>query len=64
MKKSTKTTEKLTEEFFAAERTEYEKRVSAAFPRIEVKASSELAGLDEPAEEPTEPMEEKSKGKG
>ena len=43
MKKSTKTTEQLTEEFFAAERAEYEKRVPAAFPRVEVGAVSEPA---------------------
>lgn len=44
-KKSTKTTEELTEEFFALERTEYEKRVPAAFPRVTVKANSEPADL-------------------
>ena len=47
-KKSTKTTEELTEEFFALERTEYEKRVPAAFPRVAVKA------VNEPAELPVE----------
>lgn len=45
-KKITKTTEELTEEFFAFEREEYEKRVPAAFPRIVVKA------FDDPAELP------------
>jgi hypothetical protein len=63
-KKTTKTTEELTEEFFAFERTEYEKRVPAAFPRVPVMALAELSELpdfeDSPAEpEPPEvPMEE------
>lgn len=40
-KKLTKTTEELTEDFFAAEREEYEKRVPKAFPRVAVKAQAE-----------------------
>jgi len=50
MKKILKTTEELTEEFYAAERAEYEKRVPAAFPRVEVKALSELGGVSGPPE--------------
>jgi hypothetical protein len=46
-KKSTKTIEQLTEEFFAAERAEYEKRVPAAFPRVETAAPAEPAVEEE-----------------
>jgi hypothetical protein len=62
MKKSVKTIEQLTEEFFAAERAEYEKRVPAAFPRVEVKGLaelSELTGLEE-----TPPVEEEKRSGG
>ena len=55
-KKITKTIERLTEEFFAAERAEYEKRVPQAFPRVEVR------GLDDmPAAEETPPEVEEAK---
>jgi hypothetical protein len=47
MKKTTKTVEQLTEEFFAAERAEYEKRVPKAFPRVETVKLGELAGKEE-----------------
>jgi hypothetical protein len=46
-KKNTKTTEELTEEFFTAERAEYEKRVPAAFPRVETVKLAELTELTE-----------------
>jgi hypothetical protein len=54
-KKIIKTTEELTEEFFALERTEYEKRVPAAFPRIPVMALAELAELPDFEDSPPEP---------
>jgi hypothetical protein len=44
-KKIIKTTEELTEEFFALERTEYEKRVPAAFPRVPVAKFAESSEL-------------------
>lgn len=40
-KKLTKTTEELAEEFFAAERAEYEKREQKAFPRVPVNNSKQ-----------------------
>ena len=46
-KKSVKTVEQLTEEFFAAERVAYEKRVPAAFPRVEVKGLAEASEEEE-----------------
>jgi hypothetical protein len=45
-----KTTEQLTEEFFAAERAGYEKRVAHAFPRVEVRKLTELGELAESAD--------------
>ena len=51
-KKITKTTEELTEEFFARERTEYEKRVPAAFPRVPVAKLTESTELPELPELP------------
>lgn len=53
-KKITKTTEQLTEEFFAFEREEYEKRVPAAFPRVAVAKLAELSELTELPELPEE----------
>jgi hypothetical protein len=55
-KKIIKTTEELTEEFFALERTEYEKRVPAAFPRVPVKALAESAELPDFEDSPPEPL--------
>lgn len=63
-KKSVKTIDQLTEEFFAAERVEYEKRVPKAFPRVEVRGLaelSELTELPELEESPEEPVGEKGK---
>jgi len=64
-KKITKTTEELTEEFFALERTEYEKRVPVAFPRVPVARLTELSEVtelpdfdDSPPEPPEVVMEE------
>jgi hypothetical protein len=65
-KKIIKTTEELTEEFFALERTEYEKRVPAAFPRVPVKALAELTDFEDSPPEPEPPevaMEELPLGK-
>jgi hypothetical protein len=63
-KKISKTTEELTEEFFAAERLEYEKRVPEAFPRVEAKALSEVAGIEESPADATPDIEiRKSKEK-
>lgn len=55
-KKTIKTVEQLTEEFFAAERVEYEKRVPKAFPRVE---TFKLTGLAETEELP--PVEEEKR---
>ena len=64
-KKSTKTIEQLTEEFFAAERAEYEKRVPAAFPRVETVKLAELTEFSELTElEETPPVEEEKGKKG
>lgn len=65
-KKITKTTEQLTEEFFACERTEYEKRVPKAFPRVATfrldDAAVELLDDEPPPEiEPPVVIEEKEK---
>jgi hypothetical protein len=54
-KKITKTTEELTEEFFALERTEYEKRVPAAFPRVPVARLTESSELPDFEDSPPEP---------
>ena len=56
-KKIIKTTEELTEEFFALERTEYEKRVPAAFPRVPVARLAELTELPDFEDSPPEPPE-------
>lgn len=56
-KKITKTTEELTEEFFALERTEYEKRVPAAFPRVPVARFTEVTELPDFEDSPPEPPE-------
>jgi hypothetical protein len=57
-KKIIKTTEELTEEFFARERTEYEKRVPAAFPRLPVAKFTELTELPDVEDSPPEPEPE------
>jgi hypothetical protein len=54
-KKITKTTEELTEEFFALERTEYEKRVPAAFPRVPAARLTEPSELPDFEDSPPEP---------
>ena len=56
-KKITKTTEQLTEEFFAVERAEYEKRVPAAFPWVTVKSLSDPADLPAFEDSPPAPPE-------
>lgn len=60
-KKLTKTTEELTEEFFAAEREEYEKRVPKAFPRVPVKGRKVQPDEELSNTEVTEKTEEEQK---